>query len=177
MNSTNQNGQERNDTSRRTFLKLATGALAFFSTLALSIPFIGSLIGPSLRKRTAHWTRVGAIGAIGVGQPESLSFTDRVDDLYIRETADRSVWLVNLPTGGIRVYSPICTHLGCHFDWDSSSGHFVCPCHGSIFALDGTVLGGPAPRPLDTLPMKIEDGILFVKWERFESGTARKIQV
>jgi quinol---cytochrome c reductase iron-sulfur subunit, bacillus type len=168
---------ERLETSRRAFLKICTAAFAAFPTLALAVPFVGALIGPSLRMRKAHWTRVGPLGSLTEGPPLSFSFNDRVEDAFVRETAERSVWVVKLPGEGLRVYSPICTHLGCHYDWHGQSGHFVCPCHGSVFALDGTVLGGPAPRPLDILPMRVESGVLYVEWERFESGTAKKVRV
>jgi Rieske Fe-S protein len=43
--------------------------------------------------------------------------------------------------------------------------------------LDGTVLGGPAPRRLDTLPVKIENGELSVEWIQYKSGTPEKIPV
>jgi hypothetical protein len=39
------------------------------------------------------------------------------------------------------------------------------------------VLGGPAPRRLDTLPVKIENGELYVEWKQFKSGTPDKIPV
>jgi menaquinol-cytochrome c reductase iron-sulfur subunit len=54
---------------------------------------------------------------------------------------------------------------------------FACPCHGSIYSIAGKVLGGPAPRPLDTLPMKLEKGELFEEWEMFRVGIPRKILV
>ncbi len=44
-------------------------------------------------------------------------------------------------------------------------------------AKDGKVLGGPSPRPLDTLPHKIQNGVLFVKWERFKIGVRQEIIV
>ncbi len=43
---------------------------------------------------------------------------------------------------------PICTHLGCTVDWQSTENRFVCPCHGSQYDAQGRVLQGPARRSL-----------------------------
>jgi cytochrome b6-f complex iron-sulfur subunit len=47
---------------------------------------------------------------------------------------------------GVFAISTVCTHLGCIVKRESAG--FACPCHGSKFALDGTVTKGPAPKPL-----------------------------
>jgi cytochrome b6-f complex iron-sulfur subunit len=47
---------------------------------------------------------------------------------------------------GVYAISVICTHLGCIVK--SAEGGFECPCHGSRFAGNGSVVKGPAPRPL-----------------------------
>lgn len=45
--------------------------------------------------------------------------------------------------------SAICTHQGCLITgYDSGSKRFVCPCHGSMFGLNGQVVNGPAQRAL-----------------------------
>lgn len=46
----------------------------------------------------------------------------------------------------IAALSTTCTHLGCIVGVSDTG--FACPCHGSRFDQDGTVTGGPAPRPL-----------------------------
>ena len=41
-----------------------------------------------------------------------------------------------------------CTHLGCRYKWNPEKSEFECPCHGSAFDVDGSVLRGPATKPL-----------------------------
>jgi quinol---cytochrome c reductase iron-sulfur subunit, bacillus type len=165
------------EATRRGFFRTAIGILGGFVVLALGIPLVGSLVGPAFRKKPARWARVAAVESLPLGQPTVLSFTDQSSEGYLRETVIRNVWAVRRSPAEVTVYSPICTHLGCRYDWEPNAGRFLCPCHGSLFSLDGKVLAGPAPRPLDTLPVKIENGELFVEWERFELGISRKIPV
>ncbi|MBS7700094.1 MULTISPECIES: FAD-dependent oxidoreductase [unclassified Chelatococcus] len=46
--------------------------------------------------------------------------------------------------GTVHQHSAVCTHLGCHLQWNSFEHCWDCPCHGSQFAPDGCVLNGPA---------------------------------
>lgn len=48
----------------------------------------------------------------------------------------------------LHVLSPICTHLKCVVHFNQAERSWDCPCHGSRFAIDGTVLEGPALTPL-----------------------------
>ena len=54
---------------------------------------------------------------------------------------------------GSQVYawSSSCSHLGCSINLNADAHRFECPCHGSMFHLDGTVLHGPAAAPLAKL--------------------------
>jgi glycine/D-amino acid oxidase-like deaminating enzyme/nitrite reductase/ring-hydroxylating ferredoxin subunit len=56
--------------------------------------------------------------------------------------------------GVLRVLSARCTHLGCIVGFNRAESTWECPCHGSRFDVDGSVLSGPATGPLEprTLP-------------------------
>ena len=53
------------------------------------------------------------------------------------------------PDGTLHAVSLRCTHLGCLLRFNSAERSWDCPCHGSRFDIDGSVLEGPATKPLD----------------------------
>jgi len=60
--------------------------------------------------------------------------------------------------GKLRAFAITCPHLGCSYAFDDGKKHFVCPCHGSEFALDGSVIHGPASSPLSHLTWQTGPG-------------------
>jgi Rieske Fe-S protein len=69
---------------------------------------------------------------------------------------------------GIIAYSAVCTHTGCDVtNWNADELNMACPCHESQFDVlnNGTVVGGPAPRPLAMLPVGLEEDRVVVAAE------------
>ncbi|MGA2515575.1 MAG: ubiquinol-cytochrome c reductase iron-sulfur subunit [Thermodesulfobacteriota bacterium] len=163
-------------TSRRGFLKLITNLMIGLVAAVLTVPLVGGLIGSSFRLKKSRWADVGNISSLPLGQPTSMKFPYKTEDAYVRETVTHDVWVIKHSSSELTVFSPICPHLGCHYNWHPDENEFICPCHGSVYALTGKVLGGPAPRALDTLPWKLEKDRLFVEWETFRVGIPQKIR-
>ncbi|HHX82496.1 MAG TPA: Rieske 2Fe-2S domain-containing protein [Pseudomonadaceae bacterium] len=48
----------------------------------------------------------------------------------------------------MQIVSAVCPHLGCIVHWNGIERSWDCPCHGSRFSIEGTVLEGPAQSNL-----------------------------
>jgi len=59
--------------------------------------------------------------------------------------------------GRLHALAITCPHLGCSYGLDTGGNRFLCPCHGSIFNLEGQVLHGPAVNPLSHLTWRPDD--------------------
>jgi cytochrome b6-f complex iron-sulfur subunit len=66
------------------------------------------------------------------------------------------VWLMK-DAGGFYALDAICTHLGCIVGQGKTGVAFECPCHGSHFTIDGSVVNGPATQPLPHLRLSRGD--------------------
>lgn len=77
-------------------------------------------------------------------------------------TADGVKLLVTQPADGeVHAFSAVCTHQGCTVLADGDE--LRCPCHASVFALtNAAVLAGPAPEPLPEIPIRLEDGNVYL---------------
>jgi Rieske Fe-S protein len=58
--------------------------------------------------------------------------------------------------GALHAVSAICTHMGCIVGWNETDRSWDCPCHGSRFALDGSIIHGPAVKPLQAVGAKAQ---------------------
>src|SRR5947208_15171664 len=153
------------DRDRRDFLKLATCAIGGGVGLAIAGPAVRMIVDPS-GKTTVTTPK----DPIDLGDPTRYTDQPRKVDIIAPVVQDAWVTARNVLLGAawVRLASPgqlvalsaVCPHLGCAIGWDGTT--FVCPCHDSKFAIDGKVMGGPAKRAMDELPLQIKDGKLLL---------------
>ncbi len=71
---------------------------------------------------------------------------------------DAGVWLVkDANKSNIMVYDDRCPHLGCKYNWIPDKKVFECPCHGSVFDVNGQVKKGPANRAVTKLKLSLDE--------------------
>lgn len=128
---------------------------------ALAAPSIAYLLIPARARRKNDWVEAAEIAQLIPAVPLEVAFRrNRVDGW--RVVSEKSTaWIVKLPEDVV-AYAPQCTHLGCAYHWDPRQTHFVCPCHNSVFSVDGKVQEGPAPRPLDRYETRIEGSKVLI---------------
>ncbi|WP_415383502.1 FAD-dependent oxidoreductase [Halosimplex sp. TS25] len=56
--------------------------------------------------------------------------------------------------GEVHAVSAVCPHMGCLVSWNDGEESWDCPCHGSRFDVDGTVLDTPAVDDLDAVDVE-----------------------
>lgn len=160
--------------NRRGFFGKIIAAISGLIGLGLGIPLLGYAVLPTLQKREEPWSEVGPLDLIELNRPKELEVVRSLSSGWMKSNTVRSFWAYKKPDGEVVAFSPICTHLGCGYRWSDADQQFLCPCHNSVFDLEGKVLAGPAPRPLDTLPTKIEGDRLFILYQEFKAGLPRK---
>lgn len=167
------------NTGRRAFLKWATAVGGFFATLLAGVPAVRAFLSPTFRKtHQEKWIRLGEVGQFDPATPTKIDFVDTGNDAWVETRRLRSVWISTEDGEQFTVYNGRCTHLGCNYFLDEEHKVFRCPCHTGYFDIkSGQVLGGPPPRALDRLQVKVEDDIVYAQYEDFRLGVPEKVRV
>lgn len=192
--------------SRRKFMANATITISGLIGLGLAIPIVGALI-PDVGAGGATWTALDEAGwkdlQTATDKAVQINFNLSAKDAYLpTQSTPESVWGIKVndpskfradradlfPAGkdslpyqivtmGFVIFSPICPHLGCRYNYDATANKFACPCHGSQFDNDGNHIAGPAARGLDPLPLREQSGKAEIEWIRYQPTIPDRIVV
>ena len=170
------------DQSKRNFMAVFACFIGSLIGIAVAFPVIGFLFHP-LRKKTVYsgrdFIKVGNINDINAVNPRKTTIRSSKTDGWNRfdNIVLGAVWLIKKGDNEIVAFSSVCPHLGCGIDWSQKKRQFICPCHVSVFDINGNVLSGPSPRQMDVLDTKIENGEIFVKYRKLRIGSSNSIEV
>jgi cytochrome b6-f complex iron-sulfur subunit len=134
-----------NNSRRRTFLALTLGWCSTLFALGASLAAAGRFLVPNVLYEPNRRFK----GMKPEDYPEGPTFLPNLRVFLFRQ--------------GKRFHavSAICTHLGCTVNLAGQGFH--CPCHGSVFNQNGTVVSGPAPSPLPWFDLTLSrDGHLVI---------------
>jgi cytochrome b6-f complex iron-sulfur subunit len=146
---------------RRSFLSWgAAGLAALSAAVSVSMAAVVRFLTPSVFYEPPQSFKIGNPGDFSFGPPTFLT----EEKIFVFRDNDK----------GFAIASAVCTHLGCTIAYFQDDHDFHCPCHGSVFASDGSVLHGPAPRPLEWYEVTLaRDGQLNVNKDRVVQSSYR----
>jgi glycine/D-amino acid oxidase-like deaminating enzyme/nitrite reductase/ring-hydroxylating ferredoxin subunit len=105
-----------------------------------------------LVKDNLHVAKRFASDRIGLPGPEAAEDLEPGQGIVVRDQG-RPVAVCRTPDGDLQAVDGVCSHLGCVVSWNDAEVSWDCPCHGSRFAANGTVLTGPTRRALDAVDL------------------------
>jgi menaquinol-cytochrome c reductase iron-sulfur subunit len=143
--------------SRRQFLGRVSLALGGLAAAVVSVPIIAYLLSPLLQPAQNQWLDIGQVDSFNVGETVEVAYDDPSPLPWAGQTARTAVWLRRNSQTDFTAFALNCTHLGCPVNWRPDAGLFLCPCHGGVYYSDGSVAGGPPPRALTRLTVRVVD--------------------
>ena len=142
--------------TRRSFYVAGIYGLWAVISAALGLPALIYLFFPPKARKEEEWVEIGDVTKLASDSPVEMVFRrNRVDGWKVLSEKG-TAWVVKHADNSVTAFGPQCTHLGCAYHWDDRKSEFLCPCHNSLFAIDGRVISGPAPRPLDRFATKVQ---------------------
>ena len=151
--------------SRRDFIKGTTAVIGGLIGALIGLPSIAFLLSPAVKSQGESDAVIG-LGPLAnypIGIPTRFDFTLTKVNGWERTATNYGLYVVRKSEKEVRVFSDVCTHLGCRVTWHEDQAHYISPCHDGHFGILGDVISGPPPRPLDEFVTKIEGGELFVQ--------------
>jgi len=128
--------------TRRKLLRLLLGLLGSATVVTFAYPFVKFLAPPEGESKIKKL--VVKKSEIPTGEAKGFIY-DNIP-----------VIVINLPEKGFVAFSKVCTHLGCLVTYEKRRKILLCPCHAGVYDIEGNVISGPPPKPLQRFPVRVE---------------------
>jgi menaquinol-cytochrome c reductase iron-sulfur subunit len=148
--------------ARRGFLNRLSLTLTGLTGAVLALPILSYLLTPLIRPAAQRWLDVDSVDGFTVGETVLRSIPDVRPLPWAGQLSQTGIWVRRTAGDNFTVFEVNCAHLGCPVRWKQEAGLFLCPCHGGVYYADGSVAGGPPPRPLFQYATRVQGGRLQV---------------
>jgi len=149
--------------SRNEFVKVTVGVLGTVIGAAIGIPAIAYLLSPAFETQASDaWVSLGPLENYPVGEPTLFTFTRTKVNGWEKTVNSYGVYVYRPSESEVMASSNVCTHLSCRVSWKGDLKEYICPCHDGHFDINGVVVSGPPPRPMDQYETKVEEGNLSI---------------
>ena len=128
---------------RRNLIRWLLGGGFAASLASFLYPVLRFVSPPSVPEASVNEVSGGKVQDLKPGTARIIKF------------GSRPVLLVRLNEGEWRAFSAICTHLNCTVQFQEQSRQIWCACHNGFYDLNGAVVSGPPPRPLEQLSARV----------------------
>jgi Rieske Fe-S protein len=110
-----------------------------------------SFLYPAIRFMNPPLIPEAAVNEAAAGKVQDL----KPNSGKIVKFGSRPVLLIRVSDTEWKAFSAICTHLNCTVQFQQSSHQIWCACHNGFYNLNGQVVSGPPPRPLEEYTVHI----------------------
>jgi len=128
---------------RRTLLRWLLGGGFTASILSFLYPAVKFMNPPTVPEASTNEVSAGKVQSLKPNSGKIVKF------------GSRPALLIHVSDTEWRAYSAICTHLNCTVQFQESTRQIWCACHNGFYDLNGKVVSGPPPRPLEEYAVHI----------------------
>lgn len=149
--------------NRRKFMEIGIYVISGSMTAVSGGVLARFAVGPSFKDEKSKWVAVDldAIQETDNGYTQVILEYDTKDG-WVTSRERMLAYIKLTKQNEIVAISATCTHLGCNVLWEEDKKIFKCPCHNGRYDIDGKVISGPPPAPLQRHKTKLENGKLFL---------------
>ena len=119
---------------------------------------IGSALYPILEFLVPPPVSEGALSSVVAGKADELS----PNTGKIFKFGSRPGLLIRLASGEYRAFSAVCSHLQCTVQYRTDLSQVWCACHNGRYNVNGEVLSGPPPAPLEAYRVAVRGDEIVV---------------
>jgi len=112
---------------------------------------IGSFLYPLLRFMDPPTVSEASVNEASGGKVQDL----KPNSGKIVKFGSRPVLLIRVNDTEWRAFSALCTHLDCTVQYQEQRRQIWCACHNGFYDLNGRVVSGPPPRPLEPYEVRV----------------------